>query len=185
MCIRDRGYLYNSTCTKTHTAEENFRDLFKVAEFTGKRSFANYCAKTPVDSAGRTFLNGNKYFFIEPMEASSITGYLVWLDYTLQYINGRLSREEIMERNLRMIKENANFLLYHYMHGSKYDSPFWKYASTLRVDDPEMYARIADGDHCKWSILNGYSYYSFISLMSCHHNMVGNDYESLLKTNWN
>ena len=178
------GYLYNSTCTKTETAEENFRDLFKVAEFTGHRSFANYCAKTPVDKEGRVFLNGNKYFFIEPMEASSITGYLVWLEYTLQYIWGARSKEYIMENNLRKIKENANFLLYHYLHGSKYKSTFWKYVETLTVDDPELYNKIDEGEYYKWNRSEGYSYYSFISLMSAHHNLVGNDYETLLKTNW-
>ena len=155
-----------------------------MAEFTGHRSFANYCAKTPIDSVGRTFLNGNKYFFIEPMEASSITGYLVWLEYTLQYIWGVKTREDIMEENLRKIKENASFLLYHYVHGSKYDTTFWKYAKSLTVDETSLYDKIEEGDYQKWREVEGYSYYSFLSVMSAHHNLVGNDYESLLKTNW-
>ena len=31
----------------------------------------------------------------------------------------------------RVSKEVQNFILWHYQFGSKYDSPFWKYAQSL------------------------------------------------------
>ena len=176
------GYLFNSDITSDRTAVRDFRKEFGVGKILDRRSFKNYCAKTPTD--GRTFLNGNKYFFIEPMEASSVTGYLVWLEKTLRYINGEAELDTIVEENQQLIKENANFLLYHYVHGSKYNSPFWEYAQTLTVDDQKLHDKIEVGDFCTWKSIRNYSYYSFLSLMVTHHKLVGNDYESILAEKW-
>ena len=149
------GYLFSSDITSDRTAVRDFRKEFGVDKILDRRSFKNYCAKTPTD--GRTFLNGNKYFFIEPMEASSVTGYLVWLEKTLRYINGEADLDTIVEENQQLIKENANFLLYHYVHGSKYKSPFWKYAQTLTVDDQKLHDKIEVGDFCNWKSIRNYS----------------------------
>ena len=37
--------------------------------------------------------------------------------------------------------ECQNFLLWHYQVGSKYDTPFWKYATSLTVDYDEKFKK--------------------------------------------
>ena len=72
------GYMFNSDITTDEEALDNFAEQFGEHKLIGYRSFHNYMANNPVMD-GRIFMNGNKYFFIEPLEATSITGYLVWI----------------------------------------------------------------------------------------------------------
>ena len=179
------GYLYSTTTTKDEVAVKNFRNLFKVAE-TKTRRFKNYCAKMPVVS-DRVFLNGNKYFFIEPLEATSITGYMYWVDSTIEYIRGKQTKEQIVSDNLEMIQQNSNFLLYHYQYGSKYNSPFWDYAKTLTVNDSEFWNLIGDSFRGDWKakLNNKYSYFNHHSVIMAHYNLIGNNFEDMLKTKLN
>ena len=185
------GYMFNSDITTDEEALDNFAEQFGEHKLIGYRSFHNYCAKNPV-LEGRIFLNGNKYFFIEPLEATSITGYMVWADRTLQYIMRGDNLKDIVEINQRDIQENANFLLYHYAHGSKYDTPFWDYAKSLYKPD-KVFDNIIDeakrGEY-SWKQLTygrayNYSYFSFPSVVATYCNMeTQQDYKSLLKNNW-
>ena len=65
----------------------------------------------------------------------------------------------------RSINENANFILYHYKFGSKFDTPFWEYAKGLELTDGHI-QNIIDGDirtnmvtygfHTSQSVMNMY-----------------------------
>jgi len=185
------GYMFNSDITTDEEALDNFAEQFGEHKLIGYRSFHNYCAKNPV-LEGRIFLNGNKYFFIEPLEATSITGYMVWADRTLRYIMRGDNLKDIVEINQRDIQENANFLLYHYAHGSKYDTPFWDYAKSLYKPD-KVFDNIIDeakrGEYSWKQLTHGraynYSYFSFPSVVATYCNMeTQQDYKSLLKNNW-
>ena len=47
------------------------------------------------------------------------------------------------DRAALKIKEHIfqieNFILWHYHFGSKYDTPFWDYAKTLTLEDPQFH----------------------------------------------
>ena len=135
----------------------------------------------------RVFLNGNKYFFIEPLEATSITGYMYWVDSTIEYIRGKQTKEQIVSDNLEMIQQNSNFLLYHYQYGSKYNSPFWDYAKTLTVNDITFWNLISDSFKGDWKakLNNNYSYFNHHSVIMAHYNLIGNNFEDMLKTKLN
>ena len=183
------GYLFNSDITTDEEALENFHEQFGEAKVTGWRSFHNYCAKNPVMD-GRIFMNGNKYFFIEPLEATSITGYMVWIERTLRYIMQGASIQEMVADNQRDICENANFLLYHYAHGSKYDTPFWDYAKSLWKPTDTWNNILKDAKQGNWKhrvqgTAYNYSYFSFLSVIATYCNMeTQQDFKSLLRNNW-
>ena len=183
------GYMFNSDITTDEEALDNFAEQFGEHKLIGYRSFHNYMAKNPVLD-GRIFMNGNKYFFIEPLEATSITGYLVWIERTLQYVMGNAKLHDIVADNQRDIQENANFLLYHYAHGSEFDTPFWDYAKGLYKPCRVFDNIIDEAKLSKWRhMANGkaynYSYFSFLSVIATYCNMeTKQDYKSLLRNNW-
>tara|TARA_B100000287_G_C20566286_1_gene754638 strand:+ start:126 stop:1250 length:1125 start_codon:yes stop_codon:yes gene_type:complete len=129
------GYLYNNNITSKEIAEYHLHEMFDV-DVTRHLTFKNYVAKNPVID-GRIFLNGNRLFFLEPLEANAIQTYLRVNDIIMdQIIWNKKSSEQTSESILRLIEEVQNFILWHYQYGSRYDTPFWEYASSLSFDDP-------------------------------------------------
>ena len=63
------GYCYNSNITSKEDAEKNMLEMFDV-EIIKHVSYNNYVAKEPIVD-GRIFKNGNRLFFLEPLESSS------------------------------------------------------------------------------------------------------------------
>jgi len=126
------GYLYNSDITSKEEAENNFQDQFDVDVREAKYiNFKSYIAKNPVVD-GRIFLNGNRLFFLEPLEATAIHTSLQWARecFTVSVIKERTT-QDIVKYIRKHINEIQNFILWHYQFGSKYDTPFWDYAKTL------------------------------------------------------
>ena len=131
------GYLYNSNITSKEEAEKNLLDMFDV-EVKSHLPFTNYVAKNPVVD-DRIFLNGNRLSFIEPLESNSINTYLQWAKdvFTVTCLKKATARAA-SDHIISHIKESQNFILWHYQFGSKYDTPFWKYASSLKFTDPKF-----------------------------------------------
>ena len=128
------GYCYNDNITTKEEAEKNFLSMFDV-EIKKHVSFKNYIAKQPVIN-DRIFLNGNRLFFLEPLESSSTQIYMEWsraIFDSLILNNDTLKNKEFLVKNY--IKKTQNFVLWHYQFGSKYYTPFWKYAKTLAFED--------------------------------------------------
>lgn len=186
--LKDRvslGYLYNDLITTDEEAEDNFKEQFGVTNIFNKRSFKNYCVKNPVID-DRIFLNGNKYFFIEPLEATAIYSYMNWISRSIAAIYQRIPFKEIVDINQKLVKYNADFILKHYSYGSKYNTPFWHYAKRLSVDNSDLddiIMRSKDGD---WFNLihEDFGYYKVQSILQMHYNMIGDDYNSLRLSKW-
>ena len=142
------GYCYNSNITSREEAEKNLNDMFDV-EITTNIEYKNYIAKEPVID-NRIFLNGNRLFFLEPLESSSTQTYIEMaravFDY---YLQGKVSAVHVKEDIRRFVQQVQNFVLWHYQFGSKYDTPFWEYAKSLTFEDEEFntfleYSKISD-----------------------------------------
>ena len=78
------GYCYNSNITSKESAENNFLNMFDV-NVTKHVNFRNYVAKNAVVD-DRIFKNGNRLFFLEPMESSSSQAYISWVRMIFDYI---------------------------------------------------------------------------------------------------
>tara|TARA_B100000287_G_scaffold432169_1_gene490894 strand:+ start:6743 stop:7885 length:1143 start_codon:yes stop_codon:yes gene_type:complete len=128
------GYLYNTNITSKEDAEKNFLEMFDV-DITGHLNFNNYVAKNPVIDE-RIFLNGNRLFFLEPLESTAIGAYLdvVRMSFDVLFVRSR-TFSEASKGIKKYIEEIQNFILWHYQFGSKYDTPFWNYAKKLTFKD--------------------------------------------------
>lgn len=134
------GYNFNDKITSIKKAEDNFKELFGLEETNAHFPYKQYIAKNPlVDD--RVILNGNRFFFLEPLEATAVATYQKWCQFIWDAIVDRSCTFEDSVKKIRQyINRIQNFILYHYMHGSTYNTPFWKYASKLAKDneDPEI-----------------------------------------------
>lgn len=129
------GYVYNHHITSDENAKENFEQLFDV-ESNDQFKFNQYVAKNPIID-DRIILNGNKLFFLEPLEATAIGAYIYWLRLTFDWVViGDASPTFITKKFDEYISQINNFISWHYMFGSKYDTPFWEEAKKIKFKDP-------------------------------------------------
>ena len=128
------GYCFNKDITAPEDAEQNFLDMFDV-EVKKHVSFNNYVAEEPVLDQ-RVFLNGNRLFFLEPLESSSTEAYITVSRILYDFIvTGTITSSlEVKRRIHNYVNCLENFVLWHYMYGSKYDTPFWDYAKKFSLD---------------------------------------------------
>jgi len=125
------GYLYNDTITSTQAARHDFIERFNLPDDSATNiSFENYVAKN-LFVGERTILNGNRYSFLEPLEATSTGLYQSVCRFVWDYIQGNTTKIESEYNIKRVVKQIETFILWHYQFGSKYDTPFWKYAKSL------------------------------------------------------
>jgi hypothetical protein len=128
------GYLYNHQITSYETAKENFEKLFEIGAHE-QFEFKQYVAKKPIID-DRIILNGNRLFFLEPLEATAIQAYYEWLLIVSNWILSKNTNSKICSLLIRKyIHEVENFILWHYLYGSTYDTPFWDYAKEFKIDD--------------------------------------------------
>ena len=138
------GYLYNNTITSKEDATEDFLDRFELPETDGELTFENYVAKN-MFVGERTVLQGNRYGFIEPMEATSLGMYE---DVARQAWDAIFGIRDIAYCNFKMrsiMNEIENIILWHYQYGSKYDTPFWEYAKSLPFNPDSKFLNIISG----------------------------------------
>ena len=128
------GYLYNNKITKTEDAKKNFEQIFDV-EVKRERTFKSYLHMNPIDD--RVILQGNRLFFLEPMESTATETYLDWARATFRaIILKEHTKDDAIKDMKKYIRQVQNFILWHYQFGSKYDTPFWDHAKTMLFHDP-------------------------------------------------
>ncbi len=131
------GYCYNSDITPPDEAAENFTKQFDV-EITKYIKYKNYVIKEPIIN-DRIVVNGNRLFFLEPLESSSMQVYIEMVRSIFEYLlPGRCDRNYVVKDIKKYIKQLQNFVLWHYQFGSKYDTAFWEYAKTLKFEDEQF-----------------------------------------------
>jgi len=139
------GYCYNGNITSKEDAETNLLNMFDV-EVKKHLRFKNYVAKNPIVD-DRIFLNGNRLFFLEPLESSSVQAYIECARYFVDYI---ITQKETIKQAAysakKYIRQLQNFVLWHYQFGSKYNTPFWDYATKLSYKDETFDAMV---EYCK------------------------------------
>ena len=108
------GYCYNSSITSKLEAQKNFLEMFDV-ELLHQVDFKNYFAKNPIVD-DRIILNGNRLFFLEPLESSSTHTYVRWArcvrDYIINKNNPEIKKACNQVRDY--IKQVQNFVLWPY-----------------------------------------------------------------------
>jgi len=124
------GYIFNSNITSVEEATKNFKKKFKIKKVNKVFPFNQYIAKEPIIDK-RILLNGNKLFFLEPLEATAMGSYNFTVKCYYDYIfNGA----NVMTTKLKIIDyvtKIQNFILWQYKSNTFYKNKFWKHASDL------------------------------------------------------
>jgi hypothetical protein len=129
------GYLYNSNITKKEDALDDFKSMFPFEKINESFSFENYIVKQPIQD-DRIIFNGNRLFFLEPLEATAVSTYLQWSRYVWNWIiSNQCNSEQASEKIVDHIKKIELFILWHYASGSKFKTPFWEYAKDLALSN--------------------------------------------------
>jgi hypothetical protein len=109
------GYLYN--------------DKLSNPEIEGtKISWTPRLSKKLIQNKFEAF-NGNKLFFLEPLEALSLLYYDSNAEIIVRFLNNKRSMRGYIESNeeyLRLMTGYLTSLSWFYSYGSIYDTPFWK-----------------------------------------------------------
>jgi len=124
------GYLYNSDITKKEDALSDFQSMYNFDKVFDSFSFKNYVCKEPIID-DRIALNGNRLFFLEPLESTAVATYLKWARYTWDWIFNGVPTYQAKANIRQYINQVEKFILWHYGFGSKYKTPFWDYAKDL------------------------------------------------------
>ena len=125
------GYIYNKDINTLEEVKADVQNIFdqynlNPSENTNTFAFNSYYRTNNTD--GRIVYNGNRSFFLEPLEATSIS--------SMDYIN-KLSFD-LWENNITILDANKSYntlmqgtelvIMLHYFAGSIYKTPFWDYA---------------------------------------------------------
>jgi|TARA_R110000796_G_C14551644_1_gene433918 hypothetical protein len=124
------GYLFNNKITSVKKAKYNFKKLFGVEKINHVFPFKQYVAKEPIID-NRVLLNGNKLFFLEPLEATAMGSYIKINQFYYNYIFNNQDKKDTEFHIHSWVKKIEQFILYHYSNGSIYDNNFWKKAKNL------------------------------------------------------
>ena len=125
------GYLYNKNINTLEEVKEDIKEIFKQFNLTpsldlNSFSFNNYYRKE--NFTDRVSYNGNASFFLEPIEATSINTILHTLFNTEKLLKGYKTKEEVNYNQISYLKEVEQMITLHYYAGSRFNTPFWKYA---------------------------------------------------------
>ena len=150
------GYIYNKDITSQEEATSHFQELFDV-ELTQHLNFKSYVTNNPVID-NRIISNGNRLFFLEPLESTAVAAYMEWMRYTFEVIiKKNWEWEYAIECIQKHLHRLETFILWHYQFGSQYDTLFWKYAQTLNIQDTEFDRFVTAAKNERWSDLSDLS----------------------------
>ena len=87
----------------------------------------------------RTFLNGNRCGFLEPLEATATGFYQNVCQAIYCTTIGAIPRQSVNTYVREEMFRLEKFILWHYQFGSKYDTPFWEYAKSLPFNPDDKF----------------------------------------------
>lgn len=138
------GYVFNKDITSIEDAKVNFKNIFGL-DTLHVIEFKNYKRKK-LYLSNKTVLNGNRYFFLEPLEstATPMYGKIATLAVERLIDNYRID----MVENLcdELLEEIHEWILWHYYYGSDYKTEFWYHAqkTSLSHKYSEMFKQRVD-----------------------------------------
>ena len=104
------GYLYNNKITTKEIAEYNMLEMFDV-EVTKHITLKSYVAKHHIED-GRIFKNGNRLFFLEPLESTSLEAYLSWTREIIDFFNGVKTLEQCSDNIRKHLFQCQNLVFF-------------------------------------------------------------------------
>ena len=125
------GYMYNNNINSLEEVKADIKNIFSQfnlipGEQTNSFSFKNYYRRKNYQD--RVVYSGNASFFLEPLEATSISVMSAIQNIALDYFSKKISEEYANLTYQSQINEVENIIMLHYAAGSIFDNEFWRYA---------------------------------------------------------
>jgi len=125
------GYMFNDTINTLEEIQEDVKNVFKQFNLTPSTntnhlSFKNYYRKQ--NFTERLCYNGNASFFLEPLEATTISNSANIRNLSFDLISKKLNYEACNQEYLNFVNEAETIIMLHYCIGSKFKTPFWEFA---------------------------------------------------------
>ena len=125
------GYLYNHTITDLNEIQKDVENIFDEynltpSEKTNSFHFGNYYRRK--NYSNRVVYNGNASFFLEPLEATSISVMILIQRNAYDVFNQTTMPYDVNLKFCDFMTQTENMIMMHYFAGSKFKSAFWDYA---------------------------------------------------------
>lgn len=125
------GYIFNRDI---NTLEDIKKDIdnpakelgVELSDTTNYLEFNNYFHKQPFNE--RILLNGNKNYFLEPLEATSLSTAILVNQLATDKMANNMNDIDCNKIFNKHMLETELVIMLHYANGSKYDTPFWNNA---------------------------------------------------------
>lgn len=130
------GYVFNKDITPIDDAKANFKEMFDL-ETLHVIEFKNYIRKK-LYLSDKTVVNGNRYFFLEPLESTATPMYgriaTFAVEKLIQSSNTHsVGNESVEKMAYEFLEEVHEWILWHYYYGSNYKTKFWHNAQKLSL----------------------------------------------------
>lgn len=130
------GYMFNDQITNIDHIKNDVKEIFNQFQLTPSSTtneihFRNYFKKN--NFTKRVSFNGNASFFLEPLEATTLTGVNMINEWSCKIIDNPLL---VSQKNHWYKIRNINterMLMLHYFSGSIFKTDFWEYAQERAV----------------------------------------------------
>lgn len=127
------GYIYNKDITTEEEIAEDIQCIFEEYNLIpstkpNKLSFNNYYRKVNFEENGRVAHTGNASFFLEPLEATSISTMDKIQRSCFDMLVGNTTVEQENQRYSKFINGVETLIMLHYASGSPFKTDFWEYA---------------------------------------------------------
>jgi len=132
------GYLYNKNINSLEEVKKDIELVFKeldlpLSNMTNSISFDNYYRKS--NYTDRVGYNGNASFFLEPLEATSISTILQINQFVNHWEpNPDVNIKDINNLYSSFLSETEFMIALHYLAGSKFDTKFWNFAKQNSIN---------------------------------------------------
>jgi hypothetical protein len=128
------GYMYNNSLNSVEEIKENVKEVFDSlnlipSEHTNSFSFRSFSRKT--NFFENYCYNGNASFFLEPLEATSITTIVNNAMSAGAIVFGQRDVKSANSQYTKFIREIETMINLHYFASSEYDTDFWKKSKTV------------------------------------------------------
>jgi hypothetical protein len=127
------GYLYNDKITEKEEAVLDFHRLLSEREAFNEETpefktmrFSNYCHRSPL--SGNVFRLGFRGSFVEPMEATANELTTRFSNLAMGVMLGDVHEREYNMSYTRCVRGIESFIMWHYLAGSTFKTPFWDFA---------------------------------------------------------
>lgn len=132
------GYLYNKNVNTLEEVKEDIKEIFSQFNLipsyeSNSFNFSNYYKKE--NFTDKISYNGNASFFLEPLEATSLTNSIYNCVLIEKILLGEITKEEANLSYTKLIKETEEMITMHYFAGSKFNTPFWDMAYDLSLNN--------------------------------------------------